>query len=179
LLVVKQDESGEQIDFERSRAFALVDHQLSHVFALDGDEKTVVQIAQLFKNQPGIAEVLAGSQRVRYEIEHPRSGDVVLISTPTSWQAYYWWLSDSLAPPYARTVDIHRKPGYDPVELFFDPATKSVPLDATLIKGSHGAPAVAPEQRTIILASDPTLFPAGAVADTDVFNIILKHFGLQ
>ena len=74
--------------------------------------------------------MLVGTQRGRYELEHARSGEVILISSPRSWQAYYWWLADDRAPQFARTVDIHRKPGYDPVELFFDPATKSIPLNA-------------------------------------------------
>ena len=69
----------------------------------------------------------SGSERGRYDLDHPRSGEVILISTPRSWQAYYWWLSDDRAPRFARTVDIHRKPGYDPVELFFDPATEEHP----------------------------------------------------
>ena len=107
--------------------------------------------------------MLVGAQRGRYDLEHPRSGEVILISTPRSWQAYYWWLSDDRAPPFARTVDIHRKPGYDPVELFFDPATKSIPLDAALVKGSHGVPAVDRSQRSVLLASEPMLFPAGAL----------------
>ena len=104
---------------------------------------------------------------------------MILISTPRSWQAYYWWLADDRAPRFARTVDIHRKPGYDPVELFFDPATKGIPLDAGRIKGSHGAPAVDRSQRSVLLASEPTLFPGPAVGDVDVFGIVLKHFGLQ
>jgi hypothetical protein len=136
-------------------------------------------VADLFRGQPGIAEALVGTQRARYHLEHPRSGDVVLISTPRSWQAYYWWLCDDRAPGFAGTVDIHRKPGYDPVELCFDPATRRIPLDAGLIKGSHGAPAVDAAQRTVLLASEPTLFPAAALADTDVFGIVLRHFGMQ
>jgi predicted AlkP superfamily pyrophosphatase or phosphodiesterase len=179
LLMVDETADGEQINFQHSPAFALVDHQLSHVFVADSDESLCRRVADLFRGQPGIAEVLTGTQRGRYQLEHPRSGDVILISSPQSWQAYYWWLSDDRAPKYARTVDIHRKPGYDPVELFFDPATKSVPLNAGLVKGSHGAPAVDPAQRTVLLASDPTLFPAQSLSDTDVFGIILRHFGLQ
>jgi hypothetical protein len=145
----------------------------------DGDEQLAKRVADLFRNQPGIAEVLIGSQRCRYGLEHPRSGEVILVSTPQSWQAYYWWLSDDWAPRFARTVDIHRKPGYDPVELCFDPATKSIPLDATLIKGSHGAPANESSQRTVLLASEPTHFPVAPVHDTDVFGIVLRHFGLK
>ena len=104
---------------------------------------------------------------------------MILISTPRSWQAYYWWLTDDRAPRFARTVDIHRKPGYDPVELCFNPADKSIPLDATRIKGSHGAPAVDRSQRTVLLASEPTMFPGTELKDTDVFGVVLRHFGLQ
>lgn len=179
LLAVEEKEDGEHLDLENSRAFAMVDHQFSHVFVAGGDPRLAAQTADLFRGQPGIAETLVGAQRSRFHLDHARSGDVILISTPRSWQAYYWWLAEDRAPGFARTVDIHRKPGYDPVELHFDPATKSIPLDATLVKGSHGAPAEASSQRTVLLASDPTLFPGPAVSDTDVFGIVLKHFGLQ
>jgi predicted AlkP superfamily pyrophosphatase or phosphodiesterase len=179
LLSVREADDGEHLDLEKSRAFAMVDHQFSHVFVADGDQALAKQVGDLFRGQPGIDDVLVGPQRSRYDLEHPRSGEVILISSPRSWQAYYWWLSDDRAPRFARTVDIHRKPGYDPVELFFDPATKSIPLDATLVKGSHGAPAVDRSQRTVLLASEPTRFPAGPLKDTDVFGIVLSHFGLQ
>lgn len=179
LLAVKEDEAGgELIDFERSRAFAMADHQLSHVFVNGGDAATIAQIVDLFRGRHGIAEVLAGGERSRYAIEHPRCGEVVLISKPQSWQAYYYWLDDAKAPRFARTVDIHRKPGYDPVELFFDPATMSIPLNAHLVKGSHGAPVVEDSQRTVLLASEPTLFPQKNLNDTDVFDIVMKHFGM-
>jgi len=104
---------------------------------------------------------------------------VILVSTPDSWQAYYWWLSDDRAPKFARSVDIHRKPGYDPVELFFDFQTKSIPLDATLVKGSHGAPAVEPEQRSVIVASQPGLLPGVSILDVDVFQVVLRQFGIE
>ncbi len=179
LLAVRETDDGEQLDFERSRAFAMVDHQFSHIFVADGDEQTTARAAELFRGRPGIAEVLAGTERGRYQLEHPNSGEVILISTPNSWQAYYWWLADDRAPAFARRVDIHRKPGYDPVELFFDPATKCIPLDASLPKGSHGAPAVEPSQQSVLVASEPTHFPGRALKDADVFGIVLKHFGLQ
>jgi hypothetical protein len=179
LLVVREEDDGEHLDLQRSRAFVMVDHQFSHVFVADGDERLAAQVGELFRNQPGIAEVLVGAQRARYEMEHPRSGEVILISTPRSWQAYYWWLADDRAPRFARTVDIHHKPGYDPVELHFDPATKSIPLKAALVKGSHGAPAVDRSQRSVLLCSEPGLFPGPSVKDTDVFGVVLKHFGLQ
>src|SRR6185295_1585896 len=117
-----------------SRAWALVDHQFSHIFVKDRDEHAAQQVAALFHGQPGIAEVLVGQQAARYDLCHERSGDVILVSEPHSWQAYYWWQQDSRAPGFARTVDIHRKPGYDPVEMHVDLATKSIPLNAALAK---------------------------------------------
>jgi predicted AlkP superfamily pyrophosphatase or phosphodiesterase len=179
LLKVRQESDGEHLDLAASRAWALVDHQFSHVFVADEDADTIARVADLFSNQPGIAEVLVGDQRARYRLDHPRSGEVILISTPHSWLAYYWWLADEQAPAFARTVDIHRKPGYDPVELCFDPATRSVPLDAARIKGSHGAPAVDRGQRTVILASEPILLPGPSLSDTDVFGVVLRHFAME
>ena len=125
------------------------------------------------------ARVLVGAELTELGLNHPRTGDVVLVSLPNSWQAYYWWWSDAAAPRYARTVDIHRKPGYDPVELFWGP--DGVPLDATRVKGSHGAPANGNSEHAVILASRPGLLgkrpgaPA-AIADTDVAGIVLGQF---
>ena len=113
-----------------------------------------------------------------YDLNHPLAGDVVLISTPNSWQAYYWWFDDALAPEFARTVDIHLKPGYDPVELFFDPASKGIPLDATRVHGSHGAPAREPNQRGVLLSSERGVFVERPMADTDVADIVLRQFGI-
>ncbi len=177
LLDVTSTGHGEELDLVNSRAWALVDHQFSHVFAKHSDPEVIARAADLFRQEPDIAEVLVGDELARYGLNHPRSGDLVLVSTPDSWQAYYWWLADDRAPAYARTVDIHRKPGYDPVELCFDPASRSIPLDARLIHGSHGAPATDPSQRTVLLASQPGLLPEPPLADTEVFHIVLRQFG--
>jgi hypothetical protein len=178
LLSVCQEADGEHLDLAASRAWALADHQFSHVFVAGGDPDAAKQVADIFRTQPGIAEVLVGDQRGRYGMDHARSGEVLLISAANSWQAYYYWLSDDKAPAFARTVDIHRKPGYDPVELHVDLATRSIPLDGALVRGSHGAPAVDPSQQTVLLASTPILPDGPAVADTDVFGIVMKQFGV-
>ncbi len=179
LLTTKPAEGGgELIDFATSAAWALVDHQYSHVFVKDADPTVMEQVARLFEKREGIAEVLAGDTRKRYDLNHPRGGEVVLVSTPNSWQAYYYWLDDAQAPPFARTVDIHRKPGYDPVEMHFDPATRGIPLDATLVKGSHGAPALREDQRGVILASQPGVLVGNALADIDVAGLVLQQFGV-
>jgi hypothetical protein len=179
LLKVRATGAGEEIDFQRSRAFAMVDHQLSHVFVAQADPAAVAKVVDTFTGMPGVADVLAGERLAQYDMDHARSGEVVLVSAPNSWQSYYWWLEDEQAPAFARTVDIHRKPGYDPVELFIDPTTKSIPLDASLVKGSHGAPAHDPTQMTVLLCDRPGLFPGVVVRDTDVFGVVLRYFGLQ
>ncbi len=177
-LKVKPSDGGEVSDFTASRAFALVDHQFSHIFMQDDDPKAVHRVAELFVGQPGVAEVFSPREAMHYDLNHDRSGELVVVSEPNSWQAYYWWTDDAQAPSFARTVDIHRKPGYDPVEMFFDPATRGIPLDATLVKGSHGAPANDPSQRGVLLSSQRGVFVEGPTADTDVADIVLRQFGI-
>ena len=177
LLSVKDDADGqEQLDFATSRAWALVDHQFAHVFVREAAD--VETAAGLFRGRAGIDEVLVGNHRAKYDLDHERAGEVVLVSKPNSWQAYYWWVDDERAPKYARTVDIHRKPGYDPVEMHLDMATKSIPLDATLVKGSHGAPPREESQRGILIASEKGVLTGPALADTDVFELVLRQYGI-
>ena len=175
-LEVRREPDGEHLDLAASRAWALVDHQFSHVFV--ADRADIPRVADLFRRTPGIAQVLVGDELGLYELDHPRSGEIVLVSAPNSWQAYYYWLDDGAAPAFARTVDIHRKPGYDPVELFFDPATRGIPLDASLVRGSHGAPAREESQRGVIIASEPGVLVGQALADTDVYDLVLRQFGI-
>ena len=183
LLLDADDElqEGEELDLAASRAWALVDHQFAHVFVRDRDEAVIGKVVDLFRRQPGIAEVLAGNERSKYAMDHERSGDVLLISTPNSWQAYYWWLDDAHAPPFARTVNIHRKPGYDPVELFVDAKTGNTPLDATLIQGSHGQLATEAAREGVLISSEPADWFSGrdrGIRDTDVKSLIESQFGL-
>ncbi|REK16595.1 MAG: alkaline phosphatase family protein [Planctomycetota bacterium] len=176
LLAIDDTPEGEQLDFAGSRAWALVDHQFSHVFV--ADQADVARVVDLFRGREGIEEVLVGEEKARHGLMHERSGEVLLVSSPQSWQAYYWWLSDDRAPAYARTVDIHRKPGYDPVEMHLDMATKTTPLDASLVRGSHGAPPRDESQRGILLASQKGTLVGSAMADTDVCELVLRQFGL-
>ncbi len=179
LLAVRDAGDGEHLDLAASRAWALVDHQFSHVFVKDADVATQRRVVELFRSADGIAEVLAGDDRARYALDHPRSGEVILISEPHSWQAYYWWLDDQRAPGFARTVDIHRKPGYDPVELHVDMPSRTIPLDATRVKGSHGAPVHSDAQRGVIVASQSGVLKRQALADVDVFEVVLRQFGIS
>jgi len=180
-LDVKQEpgeQGGELIDFEKSDAWALVDHQFSHVFVRERTADMVSRVAEVFRGQMGVDEVLVGEDLKKYDLNHERSGDIVVVSAPYSWQAYYYWLDDAKAPSFARTVDIHRKPGYDPVEMFIDPATRGIPLDATLIRGSHGAPAKDPSQRGVILSSQPGTLVGQVMSDTDIADLVLRQFGV-
>lgn len=176
LLSVNRRDDGEHLDLAVSQAWAMVDHQFSHVFVRDADPQVVARVVELFSGRDGIAEVLAGEARGAYHLNCPRAGDVILISSPESWQAYYWWLDDNDAPGFARTVDIHRKPGYDPVELHFDMRTKSIPLDATLVKGSHGAPAREASQRGVLLSSTSGILADKSLADVSVADLVVSQF---
>ncbi len=176
LLAVRNEEDGEHLDVTQSSAWALVDHQFSHIYVRDRDPTVTDKVVALFRNLTGVEEVLVGAERDRYAMAHERSGEVIVISDPHSWQAYYWWQDDALAPAFARTVDIHRKPGYDPVELHIDMATKQTPLDATLIRGSHGAPARDRSQQGVLATSMAGVIDATEVRDTQVADYILKQF---
>jgi hypothetical protein len=168
---------GELIDLAGSAAWALVDHQFAHVFVRDADAAVVEQVASALKGVDGVADVLVGDDLARYGLDHARSGEVVLVAEPNSWFAYYYWNDDARAPSFARTVDIHRKPGYDPVELHVDMATKSIPLDATLVRGSHGAPATTAAQQGVVLTSHSGAVSRDTIRDVDVHDVVLRRFG--
>jgi predicted AlkP superfamily pyrophosphatase or phosphodiesterase len=126
LLVTRETPDGRLIDHERSGAFAMVDHQIAHVFTRD-------------TNARARASEAVKSDLVQFrEMKHRRAGDLVLESAPNAWFDYRWWNSRDEAPVFAKDVDIHRKPGYDPCELFFDPATRGVSQDVCRVRGSHG-----------------------------------------
>lgn len=159
-LVVKEELGLELLNPGASRAFAVADHQVAHVYV--NDPSLLAQVRDAVAAMPGVAEVLdAAGQRER-GLDHARSGDLVAVAQEDAWFTYYYWFDDQRAPDFARTVDIHRKPGYDPVELFADPALSPmalkarigwrllqkklgfrmlmdvIPLEAALVRGSHG-----------------------------------------
>tara|TARA_R110002095_G_scaffold199374_2_gene179149 strand:+ start:3816 stop:5096 length:1281 start_codon:yes stop_codon:yes gene_type:complete len=158
LQVRKEALGWETLDCGASTAFAVADHQIAHVYVQAPAQIAAVKSA--LEAVDGIEMVLDRTQQAEFGIDHERSGELVVIAAPGAWFTYYFWLDDQVAPDYARTVDIHRKPGYDPVELFVDPkirfpklriahrlAQKKLGfryymdltgLDARLVKGSHG-----------------------------------------
>jgi predicted AlkP superfamily pyrophosphatase or phosphodiesterase len=180
LLKIREDDGMELLDVAPSRAWALVDHQIAHVYVRDAAD--VKRVAELFQSDESVQEVLTGPARARRNLDHPHAGEIVLISKPDQWFAYYWWLDDARAPKFARTVDIHRKPGYDPVEMFIDMPTRSTPLDASLVKGSHGYPADDPSRRGVLLCSTAEGIRVrndGTFPDTEIAAIILQNFGVK
>jgi hypothetical protein len=115
----------------------MVDHQVAHIYIKNGYER---ETRKALENTDGVAMILDSSGKKELAIDHDRSGEIIAISARDRWFSYYWWHDEGKAPDFARKVDIHRKPGYDPVELFIDQKTKSIPLDARSVKGSHGRP---------------------------------------
>lgn len=154
LLGIRVERGLELLDAGASSAFAVADHQVAHIYI--NDASVLSKVHSLVSNIPGVALVLDKEQQQAYHINHERSGDLVLVADTNSWFTYYFWLDDAVAPDYARVVDIHKKPGYDPVELFMTSKARAgykllrkklgfryvmdvIPLDATLVKGSHGS----------------------------------------
>ena len=165
-LAVREIEGGEYLYTGDSRAFAMVDNQVAHVYFpaaedLDGDIRAV---RALLEKVPGVARVLDRAAQGAAGLDHVRSGDLVVLAEPDAHFVYYWWLDDARAPAFARTVDIHSKPGFDAAELFFDPAARGIPLSAGAVRGSHGLVLEDGRGWGVYLDSDPPRDLAGRQA---------------
>jgi predicted AlkP superfamily pyrophosphatase or phosphodiesterase len=187
LLEVREELGLEKLDAGASEAFAVVDHQVAHVYVKRRER--VEEVAKLVAGLDGVAEVLDAAGKKTAGLDHARAGDLVAVSRADRWFTYYYWLDDAKAPEYARTVDIHRKPGYDPVELFTDSSPAKVawvllkkkaglrylmdviPLDASLVKGSHGRLPATAAEAPVLIAGDT--LPAGPIDATSVKQILL------
>ncbi len=194
--VAIRDERGlELLDAGASDAFAVADHQIAHIYCKN--PKNIEHIVQLLETVEGVDKVLFGAELKEHNIDHERCGDIVVVADKDSWFTYYFWLDDAKAPDYARMVDIHKKPGYDPVEMLTDPKDKWVmakvvgkllkkklgfrtvlniiPLNANLIKGSHGRLTEDKADYPILISN----FNAGIGKDTidaiEVRGIIENH----
>lgn len=195
LLAVRLEQGGELLDAPQSRAFAVADHQLAHVYVADPTD--VPRVRTLLEALDGVAKVWGEEEKRANGLGHARSGELVAIARADAWFTYYYWLNDACAPDFARCVEIHRKPGYDPVELFLDPAIRFpklaigwrllkrafgsrtlmdvIPLDATLVRGSHGRGDTGSERGPVILSSEPDLLPTGTVDARMVKDLMLAH----
>lgn len=187
-----KDELGlETLDCGASRAFAIADHQIAHIYINDASIRD--EVRDLLGKTPGVDEVRSPEELWGKGIASKRGGDFVAISTADAWFTYYFWKDDTLAPDYARTIDIHRKPGYDPCELFVDPNISFpklriakfllkkklglrglldiIPLDSSLVKGSHGRDVVPDDERPVILGAKHEVTTA-----EDIHQAILAMF---
>ncbi len=195
-IAIKDELGLEILDCGASKVFAVADHQIAHVYIKD--RSLEIQVRELMENQPGIARVVGRNEQTALGINHTHSGDLIAVASERAWFTYYYWLDDRLAPDFARCVDIHRKPGYDPVELFLDPQIKLpklkigwrllqkklgfrmlmdvIPLEAGLVKGSHGIRPAAQEHYPILIAENGRLVPSDApIQATGVYEIIKQH----
>ena len=194
-LAVREELGREQLDAGASQAFAVADHQVAHVYV--ARPELVPEVAALLRELPGVERVLDEVGKREAGLDHPRSGELVAISDAQSWFTYYHFLDDGRAPDYARTVDIHRKPGYDPAELFVDPQLRAaklriglrlaqkmlgmrylmdvIPLDGTLVRGSHGRLTDHADAGPLFITSHPELLREGPVAATEVRDLLLDH----
>jgi predicted AlkP superfamily pyrophosphatase or phosphodiesterase len=193
LLVVREEDGGELLDPMASRAFALSDHQIAHIYV--ADPELLPKVRSLVDSLPGVEHVYGGSERKAIGLDHPRSGELIAMADARSWFTYYYWNDDSRAPDFARTVEIHRKPGYDPVELFLDPAITVpkaaigkrlllrklgfrtlmdvIPLDASLVRGSHGRLTNKAEDGPLGITDQRGLLKRDRIAATDVKQLLL------
>ncbi|MGA2028930.1 MAG: nucleotide pyrophosphatase/phosphodiesterase family protein [Verrucomicrobiota bacterium] len=196
-LTVKDELGLEILDAGASKVFAVADHQVAHIYLNDASlEKSVRAVLE---KTSGVEKILGQTEKIAAGVDHPRAGDLIAVAAENAWFTYYYWLDDARAPDFARTVDIHRKPGYDPVELFLDPKIPAVklkiawrlmqkklglrmlmdviPLDATLVKGSHGRRPADKKNWPVFITSQPEILGAKEIESTDVFQILLRHFG--
>ncbi|HEX2735207.1 MAG TPA: nucleotide pyrophosphatase/phosphodiesterase family protein [Polyangiaceae bacterium] len=195
LLRVREELGREQLDAGASKAFAVADHQVAQIYVRDAAD--VNRVRKLLAATPGIEQVLDEAGKKAHGLAHPRSGELVAISAPDRWFSYYFWLDDARAPDYARTVDIHTKPGYDPVELFLDPKLSFpmlsvgrrllsrklgfrtlldvIPLDTTLVKGSHGRITDRLADGPMLISSAPQLVRTDELQATQIKDLLLAH----
>ncbi|MDO9074386.1 MAG: alkaline phosphatase family protein [Rubrivivax sp.] len=194
-LKVRLERGREQIDAGASDAFAVADHQLAHVYVARPD--LVPEVAACLATLPGVETVLDEAGKRAAGLDHPRAGELVAVAKADSWFTYYHFLDDARAPDFARTVDIHRKPGYDPVELFIDSrirfprlavasrlARKAlgmrylmdvIGLDATVVRGSHGRPTDRAEDGPLFITTAPEFLADGPVPAAAVKQLLLDH----
>lgn len=197
-LTIREELGLELLDAGASQAFAVADHQVAHVYI--NNLSIIDQVKSVLEQTPGVAKVLTRDLQREYHLDHERSGDLVILSEPQAWFTYYYWNDDTKAPDFARTVDIHRKPGYDPVELFINPQIKFpklkvamtllnrklggrslmdlTPLDANLVQGSHGLRSPNLDDRPLVITQQTELLKLlenSSIEAPKICSLILQH----
>jgi predicted AlkP superfamily pyrophosphatase or phosphodiesterase len=196
-LTIKEELGLELLDCGASKVFAVADHQVAHVYLNDPSLEN--RVRELLGKCDGVEAILGKSEKAAAGIDHPRAGDLIVVAKENAWFTYYYWFDDAHAPDFARTVDIHRKPGYDPVELFADPALSPlalkariawrllqkklgfrmlmdvIPLDATLVKGSHGKRPANQADWPLFITERSELLQSPQLEATDVYHALVRH----
>ncbi len=194
-IAIREECGLELLDHGASKAFVVADHQVAHVYL--NDKSLLEKVKNILKEVKGVEQVLSGNEIEKANLNHERCGDLVVVADKDSWFTYYYWLDDAKAPDFARMVDIHKKPGYDPVEMLTDPKDPFVvpkviwklikkklgfrtlmniiPLDANLVKGSHGRMPESTEDHPVLISNMTRHIPSHPVLGVDVYDIIKAH----
>jgi predicted AlkP superfamily pyrophosphatase or phosphodiesterase len=192
-ITVREELGLEILDCGACKAFAVADHQVAHVYV--NDPSILGEVKLLLEETEGVQSVIDPVWKASLGIDHVRAGDFVVVSDDRSWFTYYYWMDDAKAPDFARCVDIHRKPGYDPVELFLDPTIKNpkltlasklakkklgfrmlmdvIPLTPELVKGSHGRIPEDMQDWPILVGDFPSLVNREKIGATEVYGLLL------
>lgn len=190
-IAIREEQGLELLDAGASKAFAVSDHQIAHIYVKNGEDKK--EVKKILEAIPGVAKVLDSKEIESHHLNHERTGDFVLIADTDKWFTYYYWLNDAKAPDFARCVEIFKKPGYDPVEMFMDPKNPFIklragyklarkltgfrylmdviPLDATIVKGSHGSPFCDKQFYPVFISKQST---KSEIEPTDVYKLIFN-----
>ena len=190
-ITIKEELGLELMDCGASKAFAICDHQIAHIYL--NDQSIKHEAIKALENTDGISKILHGDSIKEHGLNHERSGDIIVISNEDTWFSYYYWLDDAVAPDFARCIDIHRKYGYDPVELFLDPdialpklkiigkliqkklgfrmLMDVIPLDDTLVKGSHGCRPKDKKDWPLLISEN---LSCSEIQSVDVYHELLK-----
>ncbi|MGB3144521.1 MAG: nucleotide pyrophosphatase/phosphodiesterase family protein [Maribacter sp.] len=194
-VAIREERGLELLDAGASDAFAVADHQIAHVYCKN--PANLEKLAKLIGKEEGVEKVLYGKELEAHNLSNDRCGDIVVVADKDSWFTYYFWLDDAKAPDYARMVDIHKKPGYDPVEMLTDPKDKLVmakvagkllkkklgfrtvmniiPLDANLVKGSHGRLTEDKEDFPLLISNENNIQNMEVVSAINIREIIENH----
>lgn len=194
-LALREERGLELLDAGESAAFAVADHQVAHVYV--NDPTKINPVRKLLEHVPGVEAVWGQEEKKQHGLHHSRAGELVAIADQDSWFTYYYWQDNDKAPDFARIVDIHKKPGYDPVEMFADPTIRMlplkvgmklvqkkigfrmlmdiIPLDASLVKGSHGRYPDNPANGPLLITKQTDTLPEGTLQATGVYDVLLAH----
>ena len=194
-ITVREEKGGEILIPGTSRAFAVADHQIAHIYI--EHEEDIELVKRLIENMAGVDKVLDDKGKDAHHLDHPRSGELVAIAEPDAWFTYYYWLDDAKAPDFAPTVDIHTKPGYDPAELLIDPKIKFpmvkaglrllqkklgfrykmdlIPIHGSGVKGSHGRIPDSTGKGPLVATQQTGLLKKETLKPVDVYDLIYTH----